>query len=498
MTSCADAACPSSVHRYNAEVKSHVRRQREIVSRIAAVLLAAGEAARFGRPKQLIPWQGRPLILHTAGIPWSAGVDPVIVVLGAAAEQIAPLLEGQPLQVVRNYRWREGMGSSLCVGLAALPPRTEAVLFLTVDQPFVTPAHLRRLIAAWEAGASIAVTRWQGRRTVPALFDRRHFAQLAALQGDAGGRQLFDKATERPVEVEAGQPLLAADIDTPADYERLRARHPRPDLRGLRGVLCDMDGVLWHGLEPLPGLHDFFAFLRQHSLAFTLVTNNASKTPRQYVEKLRRFGIEIGEEAVLNSAIAAATYLHERRPNGGRVYPVGGPGVHAALREAGFTLVDEEAREADVVVVGWDPHLTWRKMARATLLIRNGAAFIGTNPDPTFPAEEGQVPGNGAQLAMLEAATGRKPTVVGKPETALYRQALARMGLRPQEVLVIGDRLDTDILGGVRLGAPTALLLSGVHGEEVLRRALVHPDFVFDDLAALVAAWEEALKGGQR
>ncbi len=460
------------------------------MSNVAAILLAAGESSRFGSPKQLARWEGRPLILHAAGLPWSAGLSPIIVVLGAAADQIAPHLEGLPLTVVHNYRWKEGMGSSLCVGLAALPPRTEAVLFLTVDQPFVTPHHLQRLIHTWEKGAPIVATAWQGRFSVPAIFSRRYFRELASLGGDVGGRMLFAAHRGEIVPVYPPSAQLLADINTPEDYERLRALVPSSHtLRDIRGVLCDMDGVLWHGSRPLPGLHAFFGHLRREGIPFTLVTNNASRTPRQYVEKLAGFGIEVGETEVLNSALAAAAYLRKHATIGDRVYPVGGEGVHAALREAGFTLVGDEARTADHVVVGWDPALTWRKMARATLLIRRGATFIGTNPDRTFPAEEGQVPGNGAQLAMLEAATGRKPIVVGKPSPELYRQALARMGCRPDETLVIGDRLDTDILGGVRLGARTAMVLSGVHGEAELRRSLVSPDFVFRDLAALVEAW---------
>ncbi len=466
------------------------------MSKIAAVVLAAGEASRFGRPKQLIPWQGRPLVVHTAGLPWSAGLEAIVVVLGAAAEQIAPVLAGLPVTVVRNYRWREGLASSLYVGLASLPPETEAVLFLAVDQPFVTPHHLQRLIARWEAGASMVVTAGAGRRSVPALFDRRHFERLATLRGDAGGRQLFAAADLPVAEVIPEDELLLADIDTEADYARLRRRDVRPDLRRIRAVLCDMDGVLWKGDRPLPGLRTFFDFLRREGIAFTLVTNNASKSRAQYVEKLAGFGLEVLPDEVLNSAIAAATYLRGRAPQGATVYPVGGDGVRVALREEGFALVDEDAGEADYVVVGWDPHLTWRKMARATLLIRKGSLFVGTNPDRTFPSEEGEVPGNGAQLAMLEAATGCKPIVVGKPSIQLYLQALARMGVRAEETLVIGDRLDTDILGGVRLGAPTAMLLSGVHGRDDLRRSLVHPDFVFEHLAALVEAWEAALQGG--
>jgi len=157
------------------------------------------------------------------------------------------------------------------------------------------------------------------------------------------------------------------------------------------------------------------------------------------------------------------------------------------LARRGFVLT--EGKAADFVVVGWNPAFTWEDMAKATLLIRGGARFIGTNPDRSFPLERGLVPGAGAQLALLEAATDVRPLVMGKPEPVLYEQSMARMGVSPAETLVIGDRLDTDILGGLRLGLPTAMVLSGIHSMEDVRRSFVHPDLIFDDLAALTAAW---------
>ena len=144
---------------------------------------------------------------------------------------------------------------------------------------------------------------------------------------------------------------------------------------------------------------------------------------------------------------------------------------------------------ADYVVVGWSPQTTWYDMAKATLLIRRGAIFIGTNPDRTFPSEQGLVPGAGSQLALLEAATDVPPLVVGKPEPLLYQQALARMDASPAETLMIGDRLNTDILGGLRQGLHTALLLSGIQRREELARSPIHPELVFDELAELVRVW---------
>jgi 4-nitrophenyl phosphatase len=144
-------------------------------------------------------------------------------------------------------------------------------------------------------------------------------------------------------------------------------------------------------------------------------------------------------------------------------------------------------------VVGWDQQLSWRKLATATRLILGGAGFVATNPDRTYPTEEGLVPGNGAQIAALEAATGQAPVMIGKPAPILYEQALARLGTTPETTLVIGDRLDTDILGGIRLGMPSALVLSGVSDAETLRTSPIRPDHVFADLLELVRVWQEEI-----
>jgi 4-nitrophenyl phosphatase len=272
----------------------------------------------------------------------------------------------------------------------------------------------------------------------------------------------------------------------------LLARQPASsavDFSAIEGVICDMDGVLWRGDTPLPGLHDFFALLEAHRIPYILATNNASKTPEQYVEKLARLGIETNANHVLNSATAAADYLATQAAPGTPVYAIGGPGTHEALRLHGFVLTDGD--HADYVVVGWDRELTWKKLAMATLLIRGGAGFIATNPDRTFPMEDGLVPGNGAQVAALITATDVTPVMTGKPGPLLYERALARMGVAPEATLVIGDRLDTDILGGLRLGMPTALVLSGITHPDELTGSPVHPDIIFDDLAALVCAWQK-------
>ncbi|MCD4738207.1 MAG: HAD-IIA family hydrolase [Anaerolineae bacterium] len=464
-----------------------------IESKVAAVILAAGGSTRFGEAKQLLEWDGRPLVAHIADLAWSAGLTPVTVVVGAEAERVIPALEGRPCQVLRNYRWQEGLSSSLSVGLAALPPSIEAAVFLPVDQPCLTPQFLQALAARWRSGdADIIIPTYRGQRSGPVLFARSLFPALAQLSGDVGGRALFATHADRLATLPVTDPRLLADVDTPEAYAELRAqtaqRDPAETLRAIRAVICDMDGVLWRGKQVLPGFREFFELLQKRDLRYTLVTNNASRTPEQYVEKLALLGVTTSVEHVLNSALAAADYLAENAAPGTLVYPVGGEGVHAALRARGFQLSTGD--EADYVVVGWSPETTWYDMAKATLLIRNGATFIGTNPDRTFPSERGLVPGAGSQLALLEAATDVPPLVVGKPEPILYQQALARMDASPAETLVIGDRLDTDILGGLRQGLHTALLLSGIQRRDELARSPIHPELVFDDLAELVRVWE--------
>jgi 4-nitrophenyl phosphatase len=251
-----------------------------------------------------------------------------------------------------------------------------------------------------------------------------------------------------------------------------------------------MDGVLWRGDEPMPGLQDFFAFLRQCGVDFVLATNNSSRLPEQYVDKLAHFGVEVPVGCVVTSAQAAAAYMADFAPPRTRVYAIGGEGVQQALEKRGFTLADEQAA---YVVVGWDRQLTWDKLATAALLIHAGAGFIGTNPDTNYPTERGPVPGNGAQLAALETTTGVAPIVVGKPQPRMYEDAMRHMGAQPETTAVVGDRLDTDIAGGVRAGLTTALVLSGIANEADLAASPVRPDLVCADIGELVQMWREHL-----
>jgi 4-nitrophenyl phosphatase len=259
-------------------------------------------------------------------------------------------------------------------------------------------------------------------------------------------------------------------------------------LQNLKHLLIDMDGVLWRGDKPMPGLVDFFALLRHKRIKFMMATNNASQTAEHYVGRLADYGIEASPEDVITSAQATACYLAELSIPNTAVYCIGENGLRAYLTEQGFRLVEAE-EQPQYVVVGWDRQLTFDKLAQATLHIRAGASFIATNPDRTWPSERGLLPGAGAILAALQAATDVEPTVIGKPSPLMLQIAMRRLGAQPSSTAMLGDRLETDILGGHNAGVTTILVLSGVTTRDELANSSIQPDLIFDDIAALSQAW---------
>jgi 4-nitrophenyl phosphatase len=269
-------------------------------------------------------------------------------------------------------------------------------------------------------------------------------------------------------------------------------------LNRMRAAVIDMDGVLWQGERPLPGLTEFFAALRERGVRFVLATNNASRTPEQFVQKLAGMGVSVRREEVLTSAMGAALYLAQlwaRENTDGRpparIFAIGGPGVCQALLEQNFHLCSLDDLDADFVVCGMDPGLSWDKLATATLNLRAGARFVGTNPDLSLPTERGLTHGNGAILAALQAATGVAPVIIGKPEPTLYQQALDLLGTEPSETLAIGDRLDTDILGAARAGLPSVLVLSGVSTRADLAGLPYGPTWIRQDIRDLTREFNE-------
>lgn len=258
-----------------------------------------------------------------------------------------------------------------------------------------------------------------------------------------------------------------------------------------RAVLFDMDGVLYRGKQVLEGVGELLAFLAARGVGYVCITNNASMTPEQYEEKLAAMGIAMPAASVVTSAIATGHALRAEYPRGTRVFIVGMRGLREALLGDGHFVEDDAAPE--LVVQGADFELTYATLRRATLLIRRGARYIATNPDRTFPSEEGLIPGAGAVMAALVAATDATPTVIGKPAPAMYLVAAEMLGARPAEALVIGDRLDTDIAGAVAAAMPSALVLTGVSTRQEAEGGEVRPDAIFADLPELLAAWRAAV-----
>jgi 4-nitrophenyl phosphatase len=262
------------------------------------------------------------------------------------------------------------------------------------------------------------------------------------------------------------------------------------ELRALKGLILDMDGALWHGDVPLPGLAEFFDVMRRRGIQFVLATNNPSKRPEEFAEKARRMGVDVDLQQVLNSGMASVHYLQHNYPAGSRVHVVGEMALKEMVAEAGFELADENVV---AVLAALDRSMTYETVERATLLIRGGATFIGTNGDPFYPTERGILPGSGTMVATLQASTARTPVIAGKPERWMFDLALERMGLTVDRVASVGDRLDTDIAGGTRAGMKTILVLSGIAQQEDLASSTVLPTWVFsgiDELARVLDARE--------
>lgn len=251
----------------------------------------------------------------------------------------------------------------------------------------------------------------------------------------------------------------------------------------IRGLILDMDGVLWRDQAPIGDLPQEFELIYQLGLGVVLATNNATRNPAQYAAKLQAFGVDLDPEQIVNSAMATAHYLQKHYPQGGDVYVVGEQSLVETIQAAGFTTTGEHSL---AVVAAMHRGINYEILAKATLLIRGGALFIGTNPDKTFPIPEGQAPGAGAILAALEASTGILPLIMGKPQPEMYYLALEHLGLSPQETLVVGDRLETDIAGAQIAGCPAALVLSGVTNLEAAQRWTPTPNIIAADLASVL------------
>jgi NagD protein len=221
--------------------------------------------------------------------------------------------------------------------------------------------------------------------------------------------------------------------------------------------LTDMDGVLVHEETPLPGAADFLDTLKKHDRPFLVLTNNSIYTPRDLRARLLRARIDVPESAIWTSALATAQFLDDQRP-GGSAYVVGEAGLTTALHEVGYTMSD---RDPDYVVLGETRTYSFEAITRAIRLIEGGARFIATNPDPSGPSPDGTLPATGSVAALISTATNRQPYYVGKPNSLMMRSALNQLEAHSETTMMIGDRMDTDIVSGLEAGLRTILVLSG-------------------------------------
>ena len=258
-------------------------------------------------------------------------------------------------------------------------------------------------------------------------------------------------------------------------------------LENIRSLIIDMDGVLWRDDTPIGNLPAIFARIRERGLNFVFATNNATKTPQQYLEKLSALGVTVEREQVITTSLGTAEMIARDLPSGGKIFVVGENGIKQALRDKGFQIAETDSAEGSVAVVaGLDRHVSFAKMREATLLVRKGVPFYATNPDKTFPTPRGEIPGAGAWISVIVTATDVEPTYAGKPFPFLMEMSLERLGTTREHTLVVGDRLETDIAAGQAAGCPTALVLSGVSTRAQAEAWKPAPSFIVQDLEALV------------
>jgi 4-nitrophenyl phosphatase len=252
--------------------------------------------------------------------------------------------------------------------------------------------------------------------------------------------------------------------------------------------LLDMDGVIYTDQDPIPDAVEFINRLREKGRAILFLTNNSKLTRLGYRDKLAGIGVESSVEEIMTSAVATANFLTENYElEGLTAFMIGGDGLSEELGRTDLHLIDgEEAKHADYVIVGWDTEFTYAKLTVACLALHAGAVFIGSNSDATFPTPEGLWPGAGSILAAVERAAGREALVVGKPNVYMMQTALSMVGGKADSTLMIGDRLETDILGGWRTGLDTCLVLTGVSTRAEAQSYQPQPDLIVESLLELL------------
>lgn len=248
------------------------------------------------------------------------------------------------------------------------------------------------------------------------------------------------------------------------------------DFNSIKGFICDMDGVIYHGNQILPGVREFIQWMQDENKEYLFLTNNSGYTPRELNQKLARMGLDVPEEHFYTSALATAAFLRQQAP-GCSVFAIGEAGLLNALYDAGVTMNDVNP---DYVVVGEGRAYSLDTLTKATNLVMNGAKLIGANSDVSGPIENGIAPACGALVAPIEMATGKKAYFCGKPNPLMMRTGLRLLGCHSAEAVMIGDRMDTDVISGMESGMSTVLVLSGVSTRETLDTYAYRPSIVLN------------------
>jgi len=248
------------------------------------------------------------------------------------------------------------------------------------------------------------------------------------------------------------------------------------ELESKKGFICDMDGVIYHGSKLLPGAKEFVDWLQKENKDFLFLTNNSSKTRKELQMKLQNMGINVNEEHFYTSALATASFLKKQCP-GGSAYVIGDTGLTNAMYNVGFLMNNVDP---DYVVLGETRTYNYEMMEKATQLVLKGAKLIGCNFDVTGPVDGGIAPATRALISPIEMATGKKAYFVGKPNPLMMRHGLSTLGVNNEDAVIIGDRMDTDIVAGIESAVDTVLVLSGVTTLESMKKFSYRPKYILD------------------
>ncbi len=249
-----------------------------------------------------------------------------------------------------------------------------------------------------------------------------------------------------------------------------------------KGFICDMDGVIYHGNTLLPGVKEFVSWLKKENKSFIFLTNSSERTPKELQEKMFRLGIEVDKSHFYTSALATAVFLASQRPRGS-AYIIGEAGLINALYNVGYTMNNVDP---DYVVMGESKSYSYERIEHAVQLVMKGAKLIGTNPDTTGPGENGIVPATKALISPIELSTEKSAYFVGKPNPLMMRIALKKLGMTREETIIIGDRMDTDIVAGIEAEIDTCLVLSGITTKTTMHNFAYRPLYVLDGVGDLV------------